>query len=73
MITSQEELLRDNSAYIRAKQIKVEELIQREKEMNNYGLCVKLEIKPIGVYDGEIIARKIDELKGDGRLKVRVY
>ena len=41
--------------------------------MNNYGLGVKLEIKPIGVYDGEIIVRKIDELKGDGRLKVRVY
>ena len=34
---------------------------------------MKLYLKPISIYSGDIIARKIDEVQGGGQLNVRVY
>lgn len=59
--------------YLVAKQVKISDLLKYEEEANNYGLCAKLQIKPIGIYDGDLIIKKSEGMQGETKIKVRVY
>lgn len=62
--------------YLKYGEIKPIDLNKMILEMENYGLCARLLIKPVAVYDGEIEIRKQgDERSGNSanKFNLRVY